>query len=48
MATNHKPRIKGGDYGIWRRIKLIPFTVTIPSGQRDKHLGEKLAKENGM
>ena len=46
MATNHKPRIKGGDYGIWRRIKLIPFTVTIPSGQRDKHLGEKLAKEN--
>lgn len=46
MATNHKPRIKGGDYGIWRRIKLIPFTVTIPPGQRDRHLEEKLEKEN--
>ena len=46
MATNHKPRIKGGDYGIWRRIKLIPFTVTIPKEQRDKHLSDKLAKEN--
>ena len=26
MATNHKPVIKGTDHGIWRRIKLIPFT----------------------
>lgn len=46
MATNHKPRIKGADYGIWRRIKLIPFTVTIPSEQRDRHLADRLAKEN--
>ena len=46
MATNHKPRIKGSDWGIWRRIKLIPFTVTIPKEQRDRKLGEKLLKEN--
>ena len=46
MATNHKPRIRGGDYGIWRRIKLIPFTVTIPPENRDRHLAEKLEKEN--
>ena len=26
MPTNHKPIIKGDDYGIWRRILLIPFT----------------------
>ena len=46
MATNHKPKIRGGDNGIWRRIKLIPFTVTIPPEQRDKHLTEKLIAEN--
>ena len=46
MATNHKPKIKGADNGIWRRIKLIPFTVTIPPEQRDKKLTEKLVAEN--
>ena len=46
MATNHKPKIRGGDNGIWRRIKLIPFTVTIPPEQRDKNLTEKLIAEN--
>ena len=46
MATNHKPKIRGADNGIWRRIKMIPFTVTIPPDQRDKTLGDKLLKEN--
>ncbi len=46
MATNHKPRIRGVDNGIWRRIKMIPFTVTIPPEQRDKKLTEKLIAEN--
>jgi putative DNA primase/helicase len=23
MATNHKPAIKGTDYGIWRRIRPL-------------------------
>ena len=46
MATNHKPKIRGADNGIWRRIKMIPFTVTIPPEQRDKNLTEKLIAEN--
>ena len=46
MATNHKPKIRGADNGIWRRIKMIPFTVTIPPEQRDKKLMEKLIAEN--
>jgi putative DNA primase/helicase len=45
MATNHKPVIKGTDYGIWRRIKLIPFTTRIAEEQQDKHLEEKLKAE---
>jgi putative DNA primase/helicase len=45
MATNHKPVIKGNDLGIWRRIKLIPFMVTIPYGERDPDLTKKLHAE---
>ena len=45
MATNHKPQIRGNDKGIWRRLKLIPFTVSIPESQQDKRLQEKLLAE---
>jgi putative DNA primase/helicase len=45
LAVNHKPSIKGSDYAIWRRIRLIPFTVTIPPESQDKHLIEKLVVE---
>ena len=45
MATNHKPVIKGTDHGIWRRIKLIPFTTRIPDEKQDKNLEEKLKAE---
>jgi putative DNA primase/helicase len=45
LATNHKPQIKNQDYGIWRRLRLIPFTVTIPENERDPKLVEKLDDE---
>lgn len=45
MGTNHKPVIKGTDNGIWRRIRLIPFTVTIPKEKQDGELKDKLMKE---
>jgi putative DNA primase/helicase len=45
MATNHKPVIKGTDHGIWRRIKLIPFTTRIEDDKQDKKLEEKLRAE---
>jgi putative DNA primase/helicase len=45
MATNHKPVIKGTDYGIWRRLKLIPFTTTIEEARQDKYLEQKLMGE---
>lgn len=45
ISGNHKPAIKGTDMGIWRRIRLIPFTVTIPEEKKDKQLTEKLRAE---
>jgi putative DNA primase/helicase len=41
ITTNHKPVIAGTDEGIWRRIHLVPFTVTIPEEERDEHYREK-------
>jgi putative DNA primase/helicase len=45
LATNHKPIIRGTDFGIWRRIKFVPFMVTIAAENQDKALGEKLKAE---
>lgn len=45
MATNHKPTIRGTDLGIWRRIHVIPFSVTIPESAVDKNLSQKLTDE---
>lgn len=45
MSTNYKPVIRGTDTGIWRRIRLIPFTVTIPDNKVDKNLKFKLRQE---
>jgi putative DNA primase/helicase len=45
MAANHKPQIRGSDHGIWRRVKLVPFTVTIPDADQDKGLPAKLKAE---
>lgn len=45
LAANHKPIIRGQDKGIWRRIKMIPFDVTIPENRVDKSLPEKLRAE---
>ena len=30
LATNHLPTIRGGDHGIWRRIREFPFNEPIP------------------
>lgn len=45
LAANHKPQIRGTDHAVWRRIKLVPFDVTISDEEKDPHLPEKLKAE---
>ncbi len=45
FTTNHKPIIGGVDEGIWRRVKIIPFTLNLKPHERDKKLEEKLSLE---
>lgn len=46
IAANHKPVIRGQDMGIWRRIRLIPFTEQISEGEMDPNLPDKLVAES--
>ena len=41
LCGNHKPQIYGTDHAIWRRPRLIPWTVTIPEKEQDKSLTGK-------
>lgn len=47
IASNHLPVIKGQDKGMWRRVLVLPFEVTIPDNERDNLLEEKLQAEAG-
>lgn len=45
LATNNRPRIRENTEAAWRRIRLLPFTVTIPPEDRDEKLSAKLQAE---
>ncbi len=34
MSGNDMPQVSGTDYGIWRRLKITPWEVTIPEEER--------------
>ena len=44
LACNHRPRVRDSSEAFWRRIRLIPFTVSF-RGREDKGLADALAKE---
>jgi putative DNA primase/helicase len=45
LYGNHKPVIADSTLSIWRRVKQIPFAVTIPQSEVDKELPAKLEAE---
>jgi P4 family phage/plasmid primase-like protien len=44
IATNHRPRVRGTDDGIWRRLRLVPFSVSF-LGREDRGLTSALQAE---
>ncbi len=42
LAANNIPRVSGPAGAIWRRLRLIPFDLTIPENERDPSLKIRL------
>lgn len=45
LAVNDLPRVRDDSHGFWRRIRLVPFTVTFDGDRTDQRLKEKLMAE---
>jgi putative DNA primase/helicase len=45
LAFNHKPRIADESEGMWRRVRLIPFTRQFSGADRDNKLLDRLKAE---
>ncbi len=45
LVTNNLPRVREESHAVWRRIKVVPFDVTIPDDKQDRTLVAKLRDE---
>jgi putative DNA primase/helicase len=45
LVTNHRPAVAGTDEGIWRRLLLIPWAVSVPKPEQDPDLPDRIAAE---
>ena len=51
LSSNHKPEIFGTDEGIWRRVNIVPWDVTIPAEERrpfEEVVREMVAEASGI
>lgn len=47
LMGNHQPGVESGGHSFWRRLRLIPFTHTVPDDQIIENLQGILASDHG-
>jgi putative DNA primase/helicase len=47
LAGNHQPEVASGGAAFWRRLRLIPFTHTVPEEEREPGLPARVVREEG-
>ncbi|MDC8980687.1 phage/plasmid primase, P4 family [Mycobacterium marinum] len=45
LITNHLPKVSGDDAAVWRRLRVVPFSVVIPEAEQDSELDARLQLE---
>jgi P4 family phage/plasmid primase-like protien len=48
LLTNHKPQIRGNDFSVWRRVRLLPFLVKFGSAHEVRDGSAKLMKDTTL
>ncbi|WP_431800358.1 phage/plasmid primase, P4 family [Microbacterium kunmingense] len=47
LLGNSQPKVETGGESFWRRLRLIPFTHTVPEDERIENLQQRLVDEEG-
>ncbi|GAA2341915.1 hypothetical protein GCM10010170_025730 [Dactylosporangium salmoneum] len=45
LLGNHRPAASAGGPAFWRRLRLVPFSQSVPEDRQDPHLPERLQEE---
>lgn len=46
LVTNHRPKVRGTDHAIWRRLRVVPFERVIEPEEQDPALRRRLVEEH--
>ncbi len=45
LLTNNKPRVRGQDEGVWRRIVLVEWGASVSEAEKDPHFPDRFVPE---
>lgn len=48
IVSNHRPRARGTDHALWRRLCVVPFTAVIAAHEQDPTLRRRLLEDEGQ